>query len=118
MRAPGAEAGRGRDAPVAFLEGGDTRADGDDFKTAFVAWHGGGIGGAEEAVIRGFNAVGALDGVYIGGVDGCCQGADEDGGGGERGRDGVGVQAGDVSALLVPYTPTRIRVRAWCWNCL
>lgn len=39
-----------------------------------------------------FGAVGALDGVYVCGVDGRGEGADEDGGGGERRGDGMCVQ--------------------------
>lgn len=83
MCAPGAKARGGGDAPVTLLERGYARADGEDLETAFVAGDGGRFGCSEEGVVGWFGAVGALDGVYVCGIDGRGEGADEDGGGGE-----------------------------------
>lgn len=93
MRAPGAETCRGWDAPVAFAKGGDAAADGEDFETPFVAGDGGGFRSAEEGSVGRFCAVGPLDSVHVGWVDGGGEGADEDGIGGERRGDGVSVES-------------------------
>lgn len=87
--APGAEAGRGRDAPVALLQARHSRAHRQHLEAALVAGDGGRLRSADGRVVGRLGAVGALDGVHIGRVDGRGEGADEDGVGGDLRRDGV-----------------------------
>ena len=55
-----------------------------DLKTAFVATNGGGGGCAQCGGERRTGGVDALDLVYVGGVYGGGEGAEKEGGGGER----------------------------------
>jgi len=99
VRAEGPEAGGGWDGPVTAVEGFDARADRDDLEAALVAGDGGGLWGAEERGELRLDAVGALDSVHVGGVDGHGEGAQEDGAVGKGGRDGVSMQVQDVGWL-------------------
>ncbi|TPX10629.1 uncharacterized protein E0L32_008363 [Thyridium curvatum] len=93
LRAPGAEPRAGGYGPVALLERRHAVADGHDLEAALVAGQGGRLGGAQERREGGLRAVGALDGVDVGRVDGRGEGADEDGARGQGGGDGVLVDA-------------------------
>jgi hypothetical protein len=58
------------------------------------------LGGAEERVEGWFGGVDALDLVYVCGIDGGGEGAEEEGGGREGGRYGVSVEAGEGLAIV------------------
>ena len=77
MCSPCPEAGRLHYHPVAFSDGIDPGAEGDNLETAFIAGDGAGLGGAEEGGEGWFGGVDTLDLVYVGGVDGGCEGAEE-----------------------------------------
>ena len=79
MRAPCPEAGILHDHPVALGHGFDARADGGYFETTFVAGYGRRLLGAEEGGEWGFGGVDALNLVYVCGVYGCGEGAEEEG---------------------------------------
>lgn len=89
VRAPRAEAGRCRDAPVALLQACHAGAHRQHLEAALIAGYGGRLGGSDGCVVGGLGAVGALDGVHIGRVHGGGEGADKDGVGGDLRRDGV-----------------------------
>jgi hypothetical protein len=90
---PGPEAGVARDHPVAFLQCLYVRSDGRDLEDPFVAADGGRGWCAEEGGEGWFGGVDALDLVYVCGVDGCGEGAKEEGGGREGWRYRVCVEA-------------------------
>ena len=96
MSAEGAETGGGGDSPVAAAEGRDAGTDSDDFEAAFVTRDSGGGGCAQEGRESGLDAVGALDGIDVRGVDRHGEGAEEHGAGGERGGYGVRVKVEDL----------------------
>lgn len=77
--------------PVALAHGFDGRSDGRNFEAALIATDGAGLGCPEEGGEGWLGWVDALDLVYIRGVYGRCEGAQEEGVRGERGRDGVRV---------------------------
>lgn len=87
VRAPRPEPRGAHDDPVALGHGGDGRRDGEDFEAALVAADGAGRGRPQERGEGGLARVDALDLVYVGGVDGGCEGAEEEGVGGEGGGD-------------------------------
>lgn len=91
MGAPGAEGGDGGEDPVAPLKGEVGGADGGYFEKAFISGDGGGFGGADEGCEGRFGAVGALNGIDVGRVDWGGEGTEEEGAGGKRRRDGMGV---------------------------
>lgn len=86
--------------PVALSEALRVGAQGHDFETAFVAAYCGGFWGSQKGREGRLGWVHALDLVYVGWVYGAGEGAEEDGGGWEGGREGVVVQAG---GLLVGF---------------
>ncbi|KAK1837071.1 hypothetical protein QBC39DRAFT_429464 [Podospora conica] len=92
MRAPRPEPRARGNRPVTPFEPGYPRPDGDDLEDALVAGDEGRARGAEEGGEGRERAVGALDGVDVGGVDGGGEGAEEEGGRGQGRRDGVRVQ--------------------------
>jgi hypothetical protein len=82
VRAPGAEARLGGDHPVAFSQARRRGRRRCHLEDAFVSGYRGGFGRADERAKSRLCAVGALDRVDVGGVDGCGEGAQENGGGG------------------------------------
>lgn len=69
-----------------------------DLETAFVAGYGARCGCAEQGGEGRFGGVDALDLVYVGGVYGGCEGAEEEGIWWEGGGDGMVVEAGGLLA--------------------
>ena len=88
MCSPGAEVGMAHSDPVALAHCRDTRRNIDDFETSLVAADGGGLRCAQQRRELGLGGVDALYLVYVCGVDGGGEGAEEDGifweGGGDR----------------------------------
>lgn len=70
MGAPGAEAGRAHDDPIAFLEAFDAATGGEDLGDTLIASYGGGFGGSEGGAEVRFAGVDALNLVDVCWVDG------------------------------------------------
>ena len=79
MCPPGSEPSILHDHPIAFRERFDGGADGGDFEHAFVAGDGRGSLSSEQRGEGWFGGIDALDLVYICGVYGCSEGAEEEG---------------------------------------
>lgn len=102
MRPPGAELTDSGEDPVAFLQGRGRAARGQDLEDTLITGDDRGLGGANEGGEGWFRAIGSLDGVDIGGVNGRSEGSDEDGRGGDGWRDGMGMDS--VRKLLTLRT--------------
>lgn len=97
MSPKGSKPRLGRDNPIPLLQTLHSLPDRQDLEAGLIPRYCRRLGGAEEGGEEGLGAVGALDGVDVCWVYWCCEGADQDGAGGEGGGDGVGVQRQDVN---------------------
>jgi hypothetical protein len=94
MRPPRAKLRNARYYPISLANGRRRIARSENFEDALISGDRGRGRGSDEGCEAGLGAVRALDGVYIGRVDGSCQSPQQDGFRRERGRDGVCVKSG------------------------
>lgn len=105
MRPPRAKLRNGRYHPISLANWGRRIAGGENFEDALISGDRGRGRSSDERSEAGLGAVRALDGVYIGRVDGSRKSPQQDSLGRDRGRDGVRVKSREVCIVsrLIDY---------------
>lgn len=115
MRPPRAKLRNGRYHPISLANWGGRIARGENFEDALISGDRGRGRGSDEGGEAGLGAVRALDGVYVGRVDGGRKSPQQDSFRRERGRDGVCVKS-TLALLANRLIESKRQTSNWVMN--